>query len=58
MAPAIHVKFYWQAIEKFIKVNQSTAEGEFNLLEGEWLMLWNSQVVCVKRVFIYERAKK
>ncbi|XP_057797904.1 probable plastid-lipid-associated protein 12, chloroplastic isoform X1 [Salvia miltiorrhiza] len=34
-----------QAIDKFVTVNQSTTKGEFELLEGEWLMIWSSQEV-------------
>lgn len=34
-----------EAIDKFVTFNQSTVKGEFELLEGEWLMLWSSQEV-------------
>ncbi|KAH9789365.1 putative plastid-lipid-associated protein 12 [Citrus sinensis] len=34
-----------QAINEFISSNQSTAEEERELLEGEWQMLWSSQIV-------------
>ncbi|KAH6812958.1 Plastid-lipid associated protein PAP / fibrillin family protein [Perilla frutescens var. frutescens] len=34
-----------EAIDKFINSNKSTVKGEFELLEGEWLMLWSSQEV-------------
>lgn len=33
-----------QAINEFISSNQSTAEEERELLEGEWQMLWSSQM--------------
>ncbi|KAH9789366.1 putative plastid-lipid-associated protein 12 [Citrus sinensis] len=34
-----------KAINEFISSNQSTAEEERELLEGEWQMLWSSQIV-------------
>lgn len=39
--------FRMQAIDQFVAVNQTTTKGEFELLEGEWLMIWSSQVVCI-----------
>ncbi|XP_042016701.1 probable plastid-lipid-associated protein 12, chloroplastic [Salvia splendens] len=34
-----------EAIDQFVAVNQTTTKGEFELLEGEWLMIWSSQEV-------------
>ncbi|XP_027084954.1 probable plastid-lipid-associated protein 12, chloroplastic isoform X2 [Coffea arabica] len=33
-----------EAIEEFITLNQKVAETELELLEGEWKMIWSSQV--------------
>ncbi|KAH7849179.1 hypothetical protein Vadar_014203 [Vaccinium darrowii] len=33
-----------EAIDEFISLNKNTAKGEPELLEGEWKMLWSSQV--------------
>ncbi|KAK6141675.1 hypothetical protein DH2020_024584 [Rehmannia glutinosa] len=32
-----------KAIDEFITLNQNTAKGELELVEGEWLMIWSSQ---------------
>ncbi|KAG8389086.1 hypothetical protein BUALT_Bualt02G0192600 [Buddleja alternifolia] len=32
-----------EAIDEFINLNQGLAKSEFELLEGEWLMIWSSQ---------------
>ncbi|XP_042011471.1 probable plastid-lipid-associated protein 12, chloroplastic [Salvia splendens] len=34
-----------EAIDQFVAANQTTTKGEFELLEGEWLMIWSSQEV-------------
>ncbi|XP_027185568.1 probable plastid-lipid-associated protein 12, chloroplastic isoform X2 [Coffea eugenioides] len=41
MATGLNVK---EAIEEFISLNQKVAETELELLEGEWKMIWSSQV--------------
>ncbi|KAI7727469.1 hypothetical protein M8C21_017473 [Ambrosia artemisiifolia] len=33
-----------QAIEEFISVNQNATKGEQQLIEGEWQMIWSSQM--------------
>ncbi|XP_071908721.1 probable plastid-lipid-associated protein 12, chloroplastic isoform X4 [Coffea arabica] len=41
IATGLNVK---EAIEEFISLNQKVAETELELLEGEWKMIWSSQV--------------
>ncbi|KAL3529694.1 hypothetical protein ACH5RR_009016 [Cinchona calisaya] len=41
ISTGINVK---EAVEEFVSSNKSVAEAELELLEGEWQMLWSSQV--------------
>jgi hypothetical protein len=34
-----------QAINEFIKLNQNVAKDEMELIDGEWQMIWSSQVI-------------
>ncbi|XP_031265771.1 probable plastid-lipid-associated protein 12, chloroplastic isoform X2 [Pistacia vera] len=34
-----------EAIDEFVSLNQSTAKDEPELIEGEWQMIWSSQIV-------------
>lgn len=34
-----------QAVDKFISINQNRVSGEIELVEGEWKMIWSSQVL-------------
>lgn len=34
-----------QAIDEFISLNQNVVKGEPELQEGEWQMIWSSQVI-------------
>ncbi|XP_047249407.1 probable plastid-lipid-associated protein 12, chloroplastic [Capsicum annuum] len=34
-----------EAIDEFISLNKNIANSELKLLEGEWQMIWSSQIV-------------